>query len=337
MVTIWLLYLSQSLNKILFFILYIFGLGPEYESIITVITNRPNFETLTINDILGLLLNHEAWLEQHKQPIYENSPLANLVENFNNNRSKNSWNQKPFNGHGGFPQTHGCGHGGRGRNGNPNPSNTSSGRGNGGDRGKGGTPSIVCQVCSKPGHGILTCRSHYDLSYREEQQLNSTEPAAYHTGMSSEFNPTWYPNSGATHHLTQDLENLQNKSEYSGPNQVTIGNETSLRFLSIGSSSLQYTHHSFALHNIYHVPHITKNLLSVSQFTKDNEHFFEFHRDCFLLKDYTRRVLFEELVEMGYINFLVLLKSRIKLQCLLENVQPFWDGTNDWDMQPSKL
>ena len=35
--------------------------------------------------------------------------------------------------------------------------------------------------------------------------------------------------------------------------------------------------HSFRLNNLLHVPHITKNLLSVLQFAKDNKVFFEFH------------------------------------------------------------
>ncbi|XP_010258436.1 PREDICTED: uncharacterized protein LOC104598212 [Nelumbo nucifera] len=120
--------------------------GTKYESIVTVITNKTDFDFLTINDILRRLLNHEAWLEQHNQPTADNPPSANFV-------------------------AHG---------------------------------------------GAMT-------SYQGEQQTPS-DSVAYHTSVGNEVDPTWYPNSGATHHLTPDVDNLQNRSKYMGLDQVTVGN-----------------------------------------------------------------------------------------------------------------
>lgn len=41
----------------------------------------------------------------------------------------------------------------------------------------------------------------------------------------------------------------------------------------------------FLLHNIFYVPNITENLVSASQFVKDNNCFIEFHPSYFLIKD----------------------------------------------------
>lgn len=49
-----------------------------------------------------------------------------------------------------------------------------------------------------------------------------------------------------------------------------------------------------------HVPTITKNLLSVAQFTSDNNVYFEFHPRVFLVKDReTGKLLLRETLEHG--------------------------------------
>uniref|UniRef100_A0A2N9FKH8 Uncharacterized protein n=1 Tax=Fagus sylvatica TaxID=28930 RepID=A0A2N9FKH8_FAGSY len=65
-------------------------------------------------------------------------------------------------------------------------------RGRGHGRGNyNNSPRPVCQVCTKPGHSALTC---------------------YHS------------DSGATHHLTSDLANLNVRAdEYHGPDQIRVG------------------------------------------------------------------------------------------------------------------
>ena len=53
----------------------------------------------------------------------------------------------------------------------------------------------------------------------------------------------------------------------------------------IGSSSISTSSKSLYLNDILHVPSITKPLLSVQIFCKDNNCFFEFHPDFCLVKD----------------------------------------------------
>lgn len=52
-----------------------------------------------------------------------------------------------------------------------------------------------------------------------------------------------------------------------------------------GPDKVLHTPSSFRLCNILHAPNISPNLLSVTQFTKDNDVFFEFHRDGFVVTD----------------------------------------------------
>lgn len=55
-----------------------------------------------------------------------------------------------------------------------------------------------------------------------------------------------------------------------------------------------------ALENLFHVPSITKNLISVSQFCTDNNVFFEFHStSCFVKVEANKKVLFEGMVDGG--------------------------------------
>lgn len=69
-----------------------------------------------------------------------------------------------------------------------------------------------------------------------------------------------------------------------------LGNGHGLSITSIGNTSFPSTHKShvtLTLNNLLLVPKITKNLISVSQFTRDNRVYFEFHPDICLVKSQT--------------------------------------------------
>jgi len=84
---------------------------------------------------------------------------------------------------------------------------------------------------------------------------------------------TWIPDSGASFHVTEESQNIQQLGPFEGPDQIYIGNGQGL---SIKSSC--YTKFvspinpriSLSLKQLLHVPVITKNLISVSKFSKDN-------------------------------------------------------------------
>nr|KYP47851.1 Retrovirus-related Pol polyprotein from transposon TNT 1-94 [Cajanus cajan] len=82
-------------------------------------------------------------------------------------------------------------------------------------------------------------------------------------------------------------QNIQQFTPFEGPDQIIIGNGQGLPINSSGvtafSSPLK-PHISLTLNNLLYVPNITKNLISVNQFCKDNYVFFEFHSTFCLVK-----------------------------------------------------
>jgi hypothetical protein len=62
--------------------------------------------------------------------------------------------------------------------------------------------------------------------------------------------------------------------EYSGHDQIRVGNGTGLNISHIGSAFPPSSCRTFLLQQLLHVPNICKNLLSASKFAKDNSIFF---------------------------------------------------------------
>lgn len=81
------------------------------------------------------------------------------------------------------------------------------------------------------------------------------------------------PDAGAMAHITNDKGKLSHSHRYKGFDSVIVGNGVYLPITCIESSSIGHAK-SLALNNILVVPKIKKNLLSVSQLTKDNSCFF---------------------------------------------------------------
>ena len=98
-------------------------------------------------------------------------------------------------------------------------------------------------------------------------------------------NPSWYFNNGASAHVTNNQDNLSFKFDYHGHDKVTIGNGQGLCIQNIGYSSLLSFLKTLHLWNILHCPKITKNLLSIFEFTVDNNAYVEFHQNHCFVKD----------------------------------------------------
>ena len=114
-------------------------------------------------------------------------------------------------------------------------------------------------------------------------------PQAYTTNLQLVNSPpdhsVWYPDSGATHHVTNDAQNLVDPALYQGLDQLQVRNGTCLTIHSTGSSSLMSQSQPLKLVNILHVPKIRKRLLSVYRLTNDNMVFVEFRATHCVVKD----------------------------------------------------
>lgn len=132
----------------------------------------------------------------------------------------------------------------------------------------------------------------------------------------------WFPDSGATHHITSDFSNLFQSHSYGGSSQVHMGNGQGLTINSIGSSTFPsfHPHVSLSLNDLLHVPSITKNLMSVSKFARDNKVFFEFHSTtCFVKSQGSNVTLLEGSMDADGLyrfNNLPLVKKPSKSQVL---------------------
>lgn len=121
--------------------------------------------------------------------------------------------------------------------------------------------------------------------------------------------PEWYLDSGATHHMTNDLNNLTSYFPYKGFNSLHIGDGHGMRICHIGSCTLPYSHFTFLLRNILHVPTFTNNLLSLSKLLSDNSILIEFFSSYCVIKD---RETLKELLQVKLISGLYALPPLIK-------------------------
>ena len=142
-----------------------------------------------------------------------------------------------------------------------------------------------------------------------------TLAAAFVANCEGTANDGWYLDSIATHHLTNNMDNLHLSEEYKGMDQLIIGNRQGLHISHIGNvflsyrassySSIQPTHTTIALKDMLLVPLITKNLLSISRLTSNNPLSVEFYGNVCLVKDMKGQVLLQGFAEKGLYKLLL--------------------------------
>jgi hypothetical protein len=241
------------------------GLGSEFESFITTVQMRTDL--MSIEALYGHLLSHELRIA-HAQPKVD---LSLAGAHFASR------------GHSGSRGNRG------GRFSNPSQSGrasfSSSQRTNRGrPRGRGSSQNNsrpTCQVCGKFGHMALNCYHRFDNSYSSEPNMQALLATPC-----TPVDDNWYADSGATHHLTSDLANLNVRAdEYHGQEQIRVGNGNTLPITHIGTTQLLSPSSSFKLNDVLHVPKISQNLLSIQKFTTDTNTFVELHPKFFNVKD----------------------------------------------------
>lgn len=95
----------------------------------------------------------------------------------------------------------------------------------------------------------------------------------------------WVMDSGATHHLTSDLNNLALHHPYNGGEEVTIADGSALTILHMGSSLLSTSSRPLKLQDVLCVPDFKQNLISVYRMCNNNQVSVEFFPTSFQVKD----------------------------------------------------
>ncbi|KAL4580085.1 hypothetical protein LXL04_016262 [Taraxacum kok-saghyz] len=156
-------------------------------------------------------------------------------------------------------------------------------------------------IVRQPGHEAINCwqrNNQVDFPSRRPNPRSSTSRQAnfaQHQSASQTVDPSWYLDSGATDHVTSDLQKLHLATEYQGSDQLQVGNGNNLSISHIGSTSL----HSLKLPSVLVVPQITKNLLSISRLTSDNDIYLNFRRTHCDVKNLQGRTLLRGDVKIG--------------------------------------
>ncbi|KAB5573941.1 hypothetical protein DKX38_001135 [Salix brachista] len=121
--------------------------------------------------------------------------------------------------------------------------------------------TVYCQLCDKEGHLAKRCWSF--LKMKKQQSANLAE--AFSACSIQELNnPEWFPDSGATSHMTNTTEILDDSDAYTGNERVMVGNGQSLPISHVGSVTTVAPHCSIPLSNVLVVPGIQKNLISIN-------------------------------------------------------------------------
>ncbi|KAL4279594.1 hypothetical protein GQ457_03G032130 [Hibiscus cannabinus] len=182
-----------------------------------------------------------------------------------------------------------------------------------------------CQLCGRVGHLVNRCYYRFDQTYDGCYNINCVEDSVEFQkadsdlsfGVSQDLSGTvafvsngaaqavsddagWFPDSGATTHLTPDAGIILNSLPYTGIGKISVANGMTVPISRVGSGSMITNSRPLMLNNLLHVPNIKKNLLSVSKFTRDNNVSIEFFPDSCDVKDLqTRHVMLRGLETDG--------------------------------------
>ena len=251
------------------------GLDLEFNPVVSAIAAR--VEPITVGDLFTQLTSFEQRLEikgGSNGGSFQSS--ANMAAKGGRGGGQNNNNNRG--GRGGF------GRSGQGR-GQPR-----GGRGGGRPQGNGGgfQAGIFCQLCGKEGHTVIRCFRRFDTNYTGPPQKSASSAQTSSYGIDS----NWYMDTGATDHITSDLEKLSFREKYHGGDQVHAANGSGMEIVHVGQSTLRTPDSNLHLNRILHIPATHKNLLFVHRLTNDNNVFVEFHPNHYAIKqEQTKRTL----------------------------------------------
>lgn len=240
-------------------VLYIVsGLEDDYQVVVAFITSTK--PTPSLQNVYSMMLAHEGIIMQKRE--VKSDYIVNYIANINSKnqeRCNNTRNQSNINYQRGTQSNRGRG---RGRAARWNPNNKPK-----------------CQICDKIGHIANICYFRFDNNKSNQE---STFDIAKADDIQDE---AWYPDSGSTHHVTSNINNLNLRNkEYKSKQNLIVGNGNSIYITHIGHTILQGTKKTY-VNNLSRVLNIKKNMISVSQYARDNDVYFEFYPNHCLIKD----------------------------------------------------
>nr|XP_051211614.1 uncharacterized protein LOC127329110 [Lolium perenne] len=193
------------------FVSYILaGLDEEYDALYQVVTNRTT--PIQIRDLFSQLqATEQRKLAQRRSSSSSHFPAAHIAAP---------------------PAAYGAGRGGPRP---PTPSAKTAPTAT--PKQNGGRTPVVCQLCDTPRHVASRCYKRFNRDFLglgndgsvTEKQLAMAMSASHGSqGASQSVDPAWYADSGATHHITSELDKLTSREPYHGTDQVHTANGTGI-------------------------------------------------------------------------------------------------------------
>ncbi|KAH9750213.1 retrovirus-related pol polyprotein from transposon RE1 [Citrus sinensis] len=283
------------------------GLGPDYNSVATYITGQVGVRKMNVNEAYAMLLTQEARIEQQSQMLAGgrgfsgygyNSRIGNGGYYKGNFGTDSAGAGTGFNTQfRGYQSGNQRGGGGGNWNNNNGVGNFNNGKPPMNSKPQWNTSKPTCQICLRPGHTANICwkLEEFITSGAYRPPPNRGPKAAYLANMDALADTNWYLDSGATHHLTNDLNNMHMAESFAGTSKLVIGNGVGLCITHTGYAVLRMqssvNKFELKLDNILLVPKITKNMISISKLTRDNDVVVEFTNDFYFVKDKVRNLI----------------------------------------------
>ena len=252
------------------------GRGFEFDMLVTTIES---FDTLPmVSTLHSRLLNfetrHKTAAQSTPTAFLATQILTNSLSNFgsqNNFRNKRKKNN--------------------GRNNPPHTDNTDI-------LSSVPTTTSPCQLCFTFRHGARSCprlstftpppmpRSLHS-AFAGLQIAPAPASQGYHSSFSTQppYEHAWYPDTGASTHMTGNTSLIQLRVSYTDPDSVLLSNGDQLPIAYTGNMALPIGSFSFDLNNVYVIPSMRKNLLSIAQFYQDNHVLCAFDSNHFYICD----------------------------------------------------
>ena len=192
--------------------------GSEFEFFVTTVQMRTNL--LSIEALYGHILSHELRLAQAQPKVdlsLAGAHFASRGGSFSRGGRGGRFSNTSQNGRTSFSSGQ----------------RTNRGRSRGhGTSNNGSRPT--CQVCGKLGHMALTCYHRFDNSYSSNSNMQ-----AFLATPQTLVDENWYADSGATHHLTTNLANLNvHVDGYHSQEQIRVANGKGLLINHVGTTQL---------------------------------------------------------------------------------------------------
>lgn len=145
---------------------------------------------------------------------------------------------------------------------------------------------VICQICEKRGHMAIACYNQHNEQWFPTKHDKSKARFHYKGAKeASQVANAWYPDSGASGHVTGDLQNIQIMDADQNAKMVIVTNGNSFPIHHSRFSNFMLGNKFVHVKNIPHALPIQKNLLSVNKFCSDNFLSLRFDDLCVYLKD----------------------------------------------------